>query len=327
MKCPITLALFACLLLLNAHPARCDVIWLKNGDRLTGEIVATHDALTLSFPFGGSVTVPRSAIKRWRTQPDEAPALSSEGVDLTLLGIEQEKWHLSGSSDVNLRIKQNTQRSNSIGINGKVQMENPSWRNGLESEYEYDTASGATTDHYYRVNPRIDYFLGDRGFWRSTVDFRYDMLTSGYQEIDYNTGFGYRFWKEKNKRLEFLLLGGQREINWYQDPDNCPLYQSGGASYPTLTFGWDYQHRLEQSRLEFFSEGKYLHYLNQSNPHLVLRRSVDGNIGLHYYLSDHMRLSWATELVWDDGYYDDGGRRDALGNKEWRQKLSIGASF
>lgn len=315
------------LLLIFALPLAADTIWLKNGDRLTGEVTPGEESLTLTFPFGGEVEIPRTAVKRWRAKQEAAPALSKKGIDLTLLRPDEEKWHLSGSSDVSLKIKQNTSRTNNLSIKGKLEMENPGWRNGLEGEYDYDTSNGATTDHSYRLQPRVDYFLADRWYWRTTVDYQYDMLENNYLRVDYNSGAGYRAWKEKRKRLEFLLLGGLREAYWDSDPDAELLFGSQHAAYPTLTLGWDYQQRLEASKVELFSEGRYIHYLSQPSAFLIYRRTIDGSVGMRYYLNDNLRLSWSSELTWDDGYLEFEGIRSAIPDKEWRQTLSLGASF
>lgn len=314
------------LLLIFALPLAADTIWLKNGDRLTGEVTPGEESLTLTFPFGGEVEIPRTAVKRWRAKQEAAPALSKKGIDLTLLRPDEEKWHLSGSSDVSLKIKQNTSRTNNLSIKGKLEMENPGWRNGLEGEYDYDTSNGATTDHSYRLQPRVDYFLADRWYWRTTVDYQYDMLESNYLRVDYNSGAGYRAWKEKRKRLEFLLLGGLRDAYFDSNIWIQAFFNTQHVSYPTATLGWDYQQRIGDSQLELFSEGKYIHYLSQASPYFSYERTIDGSLGMRYYLSEHLRLSWSSSLTWDDLSTHLNGV-DLNDDKEWRQTLSLGASF
>lgn len=315
------------LLLLLALPATADTIWLKNGDRLTGEVTPGEESLTLSFPFGGEVEIPRTAVKRWRAKQAPSPVLSKKGIDLALLRPDEEKWHLSGSSDVSLKIKQNSSRTNNLSVKGKLEMEDPSWRTGLEGEYDYDTSNSTTTDHNYRLQPKVDYFLADRWYWRTTVDYQYDMLDDNYLNVDYNSGAGYRFWKQKRKRLEFLLLGGLRDSYFDSNELIQFFFNTQHVSYPTATLGWDYQQRIGDSQLELFSEGKYIYYLSQPSDYVTYERTIDGSVGLRYYLSEHLRLSWSSSLTWDDAYIESNGERSAMSDKEWRQTLSLGASF
>lgn len=320
--------LFTALLLFSLS-ASADVIWLKNGDRLTGEVEVVEDRLRLTFPFGGQLEIPRAAIKRWRSKPGETPNLSDKGFDLdmALLWIDKDRWHFSGNGDINFKTKQNSHRYNSLSLNSRLEMENMSWRIGLEAEYDYDTGSGITTDHSYRLKPRIDYFIADRWFWRTTLDYQYDLINPDYLEVDYNSGAGYRLWKEKQKRLEFLLLGGARQAYWREGFIGELLFGEDQATYSTLTLGWDYQHMLGTSQIELFSEGSYIDYLNQASPNVFFRKSLYGSMGARYYFNEHLRLSWSNELDWNDGYYNLGGQHFPLDSQEWRQLLSLGASF
>lgn len=316
----------AVLLLLLTHTALADVIWLKNGDRLTGEVHADEKSLTLTFAFGGSVTVPRSEVARWRAQLAPAPTLSKKGVTLASDTAEH-GWHLTGSGDLNMKLKQNTSQTNSLGAKGKLGLENPDWRNTLSASYDYDTTNGQTTEHKYHIEPSIDYFLSDRWFWRNRIDYQYDMLALGYLEVDINSGAGYRVWKEKQRQLEFLLLGGARQAYWRPDPRIQMLFGSNQATYPIISAGWDYRQRIMDSRLEIYSEGQYIDYLDQPSPYLVFDKTVDTEVGLRYYLSDHLRLSWSSQLEWDDAYLMWQGQKYPIDSKEWRHTLSLGASF
>lgn len=315
------------LLLLLPLPAAADVIWLKNGDRLTGEVQANEKSLILTFPFGGEVEIPRSAVKRWRARQASAPKLSNKGINLALLAPDDEKWHLTGSEDINLKIKDSTNRTNSLSTKGKLELENPDWRSGLEGEYEYDTSNGITTDHHYRLKPRVDYFITDRWYWRGTIDYQRDLQEPVYLEVDYNTGPGYRVWKESKKKLEFLLLGGLREAYWRANPTFYRLFNSDHVAYPTMSLAWDYQHRIEDTRFELFSSGEYIHYLSQPAEYLTYERTVDGELGMRYYISDNLRLSWSANLTWDDIYVDYQGDSRNINGQEWRQLLSLGVSF
>lgn len=102
------------LLLLACHSLWAkDILWMNNGDRLTGTIEEIDDeSVRISLPYTGAVTVKRDAIKRWRLDKQDKPKATAKG-GFTLFKDEQDErnaWLWTGSGDLNIKIKDNDKR-------------------------------------------------------------------------------------------------------------------------------------------------------------------------------------------------------------------------
>ncbi len=96
-----------------------------------------------------------------------------------------------------------------------------------------------------------------------------------------------------------------------------------------MGLGWDYRQpiALWSEQLELFSKGNYKRYLDQPSPYITREQAVQGSLGMRYYFNDHLRLSWSSELDWEDSRLDYQGVQTPLSGKEWRHLISLGASF
>ncbi len=57
-----------------------DILWMNNGDRLTGTIEEIGDeSVRIALPYTGAVTVQREAIKRWRIDKQDKPKATAKG--------------------------------------------------------------------------------------------------------------------------------------------------------------------------------------------------------------------------------------------------------
>lgn len=68
------------LLLLASQSAIADILWMNNGDRLTGTIEEITDVqVCITLPYSQMLTVKRGAIKRWRLdkQPLSRPLVKT----------------------------------------------------------------------------------------------------------------------------------------------------------------------------------------------------------------------------------------------------------
>ena len=58
-----------------------------------------------------------------------------------------------------------------------------------------------------------------------------------------------------------------------------------------------------------------------------LDQDINGSLGLRYYFNDNVRLSWSSELDWQDGEFHVEGAEQSLKESEVRHLISLGASF
>ena len=322
------------MLMVVCHPLWAkDILWMNNGDRLTGTIEEVGDeSVRTALPYTGAVTVKRDAIKRWRLDKQDKPKATAKG-GVTLFKDEQNErnaWLWSGSGDLNVKLKHKDKRTNNVNFKGVTELANLDWRYSLSGEYTYETSDSVTDSHDYKLNPTLDYFFDQHWFLRNSLEAEYDMLADNYLKLNFGSGPGYRFWNDKHKRLELISQGGIQRA--YFRSDSWPglvFFDSRIISYPIGSLSWDYRQPLSfwQQRFELFSKGTYLKYLSQPSPYLTLDQDITGSIGLRYYFNDHLRLSWSSEMEWQNGALHYPGVDTEISDREWRHLLSLGASF
>lgn len=326
-----------CLLALLLSPAAlADILWMDNGDRLTGTIEEIGDEeVRIALPYSEPITVKRKAVKRWRIEKQDKPKPTVKS-GITLLALtpdDQKAWLWSGSGDLNVKLKHNDKKTNNVNLKASTEVANLDWRYTLDGEYIYETANNVTNSHEYRLKPMLDFFFDQRWFLRSAIDFQYQMLNPEYMDVGYVTGPGYRFWNDKRRRLELISQAGLERSYFrpgYWDNFIIPdIFNDRIISYPLLGLGWDYRQpvALWSEQLELFSKGSYKRYLDQPSPYITREQAVKGSLGMRYYFNDHLRLSWSSELDWEDSRLDYQGVQTPLSGKEWRHLISLGASF
>ena len=316
-------------------PLHADILWMRNGDRLSGNVQLMDDEqIRIALPYGEPLTVRRDAVKRWRLDKPAAKKTKRSSPPATT-GVQsgdgnqpEPHWYLAGRSDLSLKLKRNDKVTDNIDFSGDIELANLDWRYTLEGKYIYDTVDGTTKTHKYRFRPMADYFFDSQWFWRSSIYYQYDMLSESYLSVDYGTGPGYRFWNDKRHRLETMLQGGLSRAYWRSGSNLSWVFNSHAVSYPFASFGWDYRQPLWDSSTELFSEGTYTKYLDQPSPYVTLNQNIEAALGLRYYLNDNISLAWRSELEWDDAWFEFGGiTYTPSDSKEWRHIVSLGASF
>jgi hypothetical protein len=322
--------------LLLSPMALADILWMDNGDRLTGTIEEiTNEQVRIALPYSSPVTVKREAVKRWRIEKQDKPRPTVKG-GITLLALtpdDKRAWLWTGSSDLNVKLKHNDKQTNNVNLKAETEVANLDWRYSLGGEYIYETANNVTNSHEYRLKPMLDFFFDQNWFVRSSIDYQYRMLDEEYLDLGYTSGPGYRFWNDKKRRLELITQAGL-ERSYFRPGylDNfviAGIFNERIINYPLLSLGWDYRQpvSLWSENIELFSKGNYKRYLAQPSPYVTQEQSIQGSIGLRYYFNDHLRLSWSSELDWDDTWLDYQGSHQQLAGKEWRHLISLGASF
>ncbi|MCD8546922.1 MAG: DUF481 domain-containing protein [Aeromonadaceae bacterium] len=305
------------------------VLWMENGDRYSGQIKKISGSeLVLESTYGGQLRLPRANITRWQ---DEVGQLKAPAELVAALPAVKPKadWEYKVAADASAKLKRGESSRNDILFKLDSQLTAEQWRWGLTGEYEYDTSEGETLTHKYQLLPKLDYFFHPNWYWRGSVDLRYDMLGDTYMETDYASGPGYRFWKRKESWLEMNLQAGWSAVRWRDEDTNLALLFPGNhVVYPLAKLGWDYQQPLGDSRFTLFSQGNYVKFLAQRSDWLVLNQQAEGEFGVRYALSKHLRLAWRSEVEWSDMWLEYAGQKlRPADDLEWRHYLSLGFNY
>lgn len=329
-KATAPILFYGCLI----SPVHADTLLLQNGDRISGDIQSqTDQSVSIRLPYATTaVQIPRKSVKQiisTHAKAQKAEAKSDPDV------LKETDWKLSGGADVDVKITHNSSTTNYAKATNTLEYSDSIWRYALDDSYYYETEDGDTDTHKYTIKPSLDYFFTTKWYWHNSVEYDYNMIADKYLSVDYATGPGYRFWNEKNRRLELTLQGGMRTAYWHDgsdsDDDSSTLssyYINDHYSYPFVSVGWDYLQPIADTDFTLFSKGTYLKYVQQQSSVVTMNQSLNFNAGIRYKLSEHVHIALGTGLDWDDIYLNlDGHKIRDADNKEWRQTLSIGATF
>jgi hypothetical protein len=264
--------------LLAASAVRADVVQLRNGDRLTGTVVAKHEnTLVLKTPYAGDVRIQwsevasltvdkpvRVMLKGEKTSPATlAPAapgqvtIMREGrepqpVELTRVEYINPQPYQSGSGVVwrgNVNIAATYTRGNSASDRLYVEA-------GVEARAKSYRATGGV-----KVNRVSDEFGNESNSW--LLDGSYDRFIRPRHFLYARTSFEH----DPAKDLELRAAGGagygwqvvetpDRQLSLRGGLDYVSVDQKNGGDerYPALGWGLRYHEWLFERRLQVFHE-------------------------------------------------------------------------
>jgi|GEM_PF-2502357 len=320
------------LLLSLALPASASLsrLQLKNGDVLTGTIQAqTTLHVTVLLPYAGLVSINRSEILQI-SQPGATPtpatiASTSDATPTSTKGAKP--W--SVELDVSASNRHGQQDSSVLNLVLAAEYNHQHWRTSLDSHFDYELRDQARKTHQYDISPGLDYFINPQLFWRGSIDYHYNYLASDYRNLDFSTGPGYAVIQQPKLTLDLVAAVGIKKAYFRDDGEIARFLLFGDRlNYKFSSLEWDLKYQFQHWPIEFYSDGTWLHLLNQPIDFLYFDREVTANLGLRYKLSDQIRLSWSYQYTQTDIELRlPGIATSNLNLQDFRQKLSIGASF
>lgn len=329
------LQLISALLLLNlALPASASLsrLHLKNGDMLTGTVQSqSADTVRLLLPYAGLVSIARSEILQIITVAEAelfiVPATASPPKVAVVANNSNKLW--SVELDVSASNRHGQQDSSLLNLVLAGEYKHQHWRTSLDGRFDYELKDQARKTHQYDVSPGLDYFISPRLFWRGSIDYHYNYLASDYRNLDFSTGPGYAVIQQPKLTLDLVAAIGIKKAYFREDGEVARFLLFGDQlNYKFSSLEWDLKYQFQHWPIEFYSDGNWLHLLNQPIDFLYFDREVSANLGLRYKLSDKIRLSWSFQYTQTDIELRLPGISSSdLNLQDFRQKLSIGASF
>jgi hypothetical protein len=300
------------------------VIWMKNGDRLTGVITQQDkDIVLLNLPYSGQVQLARAQIDRIEQQQNaEIPAVVAAVV------VKNEPVRHS-SVDLTAAKKRNQNSTEHVGFTSAFEQRDNNLRLSFDTKYDYETSNKLKKSDKYLLNPGADYFFLSQLFWRNKLDFAQDFLAVDYKNIDLSSGLGYSFYDTAELRLELIALAGLKRT-YFKETSGLELFLGDQQTldFRHLQLEWDLRYRWPGSSLELFSEGSYLKPVNQPVNYIEFLHQTSSSSGVHYYLTERVRLSLSFDFDWSkiDVVLPERLVISA-DSRDLHQKISIGAKF
>ncbi len=313
----------------HASTGHSAVIWMKNGDRLTGTITQQDkDIVFLNLPYSGQVQLPRAQIDRIEQQkllPVE-PAVVVAETEAVVIKNQPVRHY---SVDLTAGKKRSSSSTDNLGFKGSFEQRDDNMRLTFDGKYDYETSNSLKKTHKYLINPGADYFFQPQLFWRNKVDYSQDFIASDYKNTDLSSGVGYSFYDTAELRVEFIALAGLKRTH-FKETSGLELFfgDRQKLDFRHVQLEWDLRYLWPGSSFELFSEGSYLKPVNQPVQYIEFEQEINLSSGLHYYLTERIRLSFSVDLDWSkidvvlpefEGLSAD--------SRDLHQKLSIGAKF
>lgn len=315
----------------HASAGHSAVIWMKNGDRLTGTITQQDkDIVFLNLPYSGQVQLPRAQIDRIEQQKllPAAPAVVAVETETQAVVIKNQPVR-HYSVDLTAGKKRSSSSTDNLGFKTSFEQRDDNMRLTFDGKYDYETSNSLKKTHKYLLNPGADYFFQPQLFWRNKVDYSQDFIASDYKNTDLSSGVGYSFYDTAELRVEFIALAGLKRTH-FKETAGLELFIGDRQSldFRHVQLEWDLRYLWPESSFEVFSEGSYLKPVNQPVQYIEFKQEINLSSGLHYYLTERIRLSFSVDLDWSKidvvlPQYE-GLSADS---RDLHQKLSIGAKF
>lgn len=327
------LRLWFSLLWLVALEAHADLLVMKNGDRLTGQIKSLDkEKLHFVSPYAGELTLDWSHVAKLESDKPlllelDLTASADEGPGVTLVEIshgptkrylrkerikeisQPERFNKelawNGNLDLSLNLKRQEAATNDIRLKTDNELTKGFWRDGIKGSLDHSRQDGVLNNYEYDLTNDLDYFWSSHWFWRGEGKYQHDFIEDLYQEWRYGSGPGYRFYEDKRGRFELGSLLGRRGYQYHSQPD---------LEFSILEVSWDYRRNFDKSKLELYTNGDY------SYPFFdLVDYALTAEAGVRYSLSQSMRLTVSTELDALEGELD--------AHQDWKHFLGLGYSW
>jgi len=255
--------------------AGADVVTLKNGDRLTGSIVALEAGqLVLASPYAGKLTLPWAEIAqvesddKVRVQLADGTLLNGrllpapagqarvkvgEVVETAPFPLQQvtafnpptdrHKVKLSGRANLGGTYTSGNSEEKTLHADGELVARTPTNRYTLGGEVNESAKDGTETASNWRLNMKYDHFLADKNYLYAAALMEHDGQAGLNLRTSLGLGAGRQF--VESREHNFSLEGGLSYVN--EDYDIAP-----DEGYPSLRAALKYDRMFWDERLQFF---------------------------------------------------------------------------
>jgi len=233
------------------------------------------------------------------------------------------------SADLTAGKKRSSNSTDNLGFKTAFEQRDEALRLTFDGKYDYETSNSLKKTHKYLLNPGADYFFLPQLFWRNKVDYTQDFIASDYKNLDLSSGLGYSLYDTAELRVEFIVLAGLKRT-YFKETNGLELFLGDrqNLDFRHVQLEWDLRYLWPGSSFEVFSEGSYLKPVNQPVQYIEFKQEINLSSGVHYYLTERVRLSFSVDLDWSkiDVVLPQYAGISA-DSRDLHQKLSIGAKF
>jgi hypothetical protein len=294
-------------------PLLADTVWLKNGDKITGNIkLFDGGKLLIETSYGGSIPVAWNQVKTLESaQPlmvkqdqytgEVAKSLQAADdgkVTLTngdapktveLASIQQMLkpkpiitdlvW--KGNVDVAMDFQKAENDTDDYNIAFKTSARHGQWRHNAEGDYNRESQDDVVSTDNWSAEYSIDRFLTEKFFWDGRVSYKRDKIEDLSRQREVGTGPGYQFWDDELGAFKLGVLLNRTDYEYITGRKEN-FYSVAGT--------WDYNRYLIGKKVEFFTNGELGKPLES-----VADYALDAEAGLRYKVTEWASLNLKAE--------------------------------
>lgn len=258
--------LYFFLIAVMSKPAFADILHLKNGDRLTGEVLQkTGETLTFKTAYSDKVSISWEHVasiqsekeltllmedgRREQTQrisADQLVRIQSVNPPAWQLG---EAWHFTGNIKIALELERGNNDTNEFDIDSEMTLRKAKNRFRLTGHYENDYANDAKTSDQGLGRLKYDYLVSKRTYVGGLLGAERDIFAELRTRVILGPFLGYKIIDTERTTLE-----AEAGLHWVEE-----RYTSQGDD-DYLAVGWDvgYDHTIITDRLSIYARSKGL---------------------------------------------------------------------
>ena len=260
--------LFFFILLIGSSQAFADVLIMKNGDRLTGEVVTkTGDNLTFKTPYGEPFVIDWHEVKTLNSDEpikiineddlsvtetkeiDESSPYYSDKPRARKYTFNPEPWRLgegtkfSGRVNVLFDFNRGNTDTDEMDVDFLLEARNLKNRYTLNGFIEDDEANGVTTNKNTNIRADYDRFIDQKTYLTASTNYEKDELADLDRRMTYGGGIGYQFLDDDKKNLSLEAGPAWVDENFIVAPNN---------EYWAGQWQLKYEHYIITDRLQFY---------------------------------------------------------------------------
>lgn len=262
------------LALLAGAPALADQVFLANGDRISGTVVAIDGtSVVVETEYAGDLVVSRDAVRAVRTDEERNVRLEGEGEVVARLSTDEagEQTVIWGNAsrtvglaeidraavaplaerpalewntqaDFTTEISRGNTETSAYGVLATSTLRQRRFRHTARLQVDQEDSQGITTKEQSNLRYELDWFFRDDWFIYGSGDYFTDGLRGVDPRITYGVGVGHEFWNDAlgslNARLGLSVV----------DETLADRETTNGA----LSWVLDYKRFLYGKQLEIF---------------------------------------------------------------------------
>ncbi len=283
------------ILLTASVQAKADMIYLQNGDRISGHVLDTSNDEILHFrtSFEQDIILPRSKVKNIEftnaeTKPQPAaPVVRAveEPAPEKATSIISAKW----TGRVNFGATIQTGNTDSAAINADA-MGQTKWldkhRVIIKAEYNREKENGKITDDNQSLEGTYDYFFRDKWFLNNTLKLEQDDINKIDLRTTYSAGLGYQAFESDDLNLKFILGPSYLHTSF----TNNDKEDSAAIHWAT-----NYDQKLFNGMLQIFHDHDLIVPTDDTEDFLL-----DTKTGMRIPLKNNIIATAQVEFNWDN---------------------------